>query len=513
MGGKNNKGILLIVLWLLALPFAFANSPGDITDFKKVAPSVQYKKEGNIIYSVFSHGQLSLQLAVHDEVCDFTCWAVLRFVNNGKTISEWFSEGMDNPEQYLQFYYSESAKAYYVVCEQYVEEWEAFNLYYIAGNTVTYEGTFEADNEGALKFYNGSWLDSARITSISRKGNTSHLAYIDKAGKEVLKFNKYVSTEPPTDYDTYIDPVLKVKAPAFNWITGFVPTLKYTKAFDINGYNGPELYKIDWATHSITYGNGMDVLKDEIQKEYIRFKGDTLMVTVDKITIPKTNIDSDTYYFTISKKYNTAMLCKYRRYMYSSHAVNDKGDMTVTCNFSEDFFPHEEETMETLETIFSTDERYNFCDYCYDRRYTLAALYNHFAKKEESNSFENRCSDLPKTREIEQLLAREPLTAKNVQKYNDIAFYILEFLPYNEEIKGSLTDSSIFLLDNITKSFPDRTVAWLNLADAYWQKDRGYWEQAKKHYKKYLELMKAQGKDMNKVPARVYERMAKYKKG
>ncbi|MFP9100017.1 hypothetical protein ACLI09_13290 [Flavobacterium sp. RHBU_24] len=511
MGGKNNKGILLIVLWLIAIPFAFANPPGDITDFKKVTPSVQYKREGSIEYCVLQHGQLSLQVAVHDDVCDFTCWAVIRFVNNGKPISEWVSEGMDDPEHYLQFYYSESAKSYYIVCEQYVEEWEAFNLYYVAANTVTDEGFFEADNEGANKFYIGSWLDSARITSVSRKGNTSQLAYVDRAGKELLKFNKYVSTEPLTEYDTYMDPVLKVKAPLFNWKDGFTPTLKYTKTFDIDKDNEPELYKIDWATHSVTYGdaNAMEVLKTDYLKDNIRFKGDTLMVMVDLPGTWNTDIDSKTFYFTLSKKYNTAMLCKYRRYIYRSNAINNKGEMTVTCNFGEDYFSYDEERMESLETAFSIPEDYNFCHYCYGygRRYTLNELYKHLAKKEEPNSFENLCSDLPDKREIEQLFVNEPLTAKNVQKYNDIAFYILELLPYNQEKKASLTDSAIFLLDNITKSFPDRTVAWLNLADAYWENDRGHWKTAKKHYSKYLALMQIQGKDMNKVPQRVYQRL------
>jgi hypothetical protein len=90
-----------------------------------------------------------------------------------------------------------------------------------------------------------------------------------------------------------------------------------------------------------------------------------------------------------------------------------------------------------------------------------------------------------------------------------------EFLLSDAKGERGVGSSCVTLLGDITHKFPDRAVAWLNLADVHWDMyiNEGYRELAAHTYKKYLELMKAQGKDMNKVPARVYERLAKYKKG
>ena len=62
------------------------------------------------------------------------------------------------------------------------------------------------------------------------------------------------------------------------------------------------------------------------------------------------------------------------------------------------------------------------------------------------------------------------------------------------------------MLEHITAKFPDRVVAWLNLADAYWE-NTVLKHKAGDAYKRYLGLMEIQGKDMTKVPARVRERI------
>lgn len=87
------------------------------------------------------------------------------------------------------------------------------------------------------------------------------------------------------------------------------------------------------------------------------------------------------------------------------------------------------------------------------------------------------------------------LENKNVQAANDLAFYMLDSARYY---------SAGQLLYQIVTSYPDRVVAKLNLADAYWNIE-GAKDLAKKMYKEYAEQMKRLGKS-SKIPNRVSER-------
>jgi hypothetical protein len=98
--------------------------------------------------------------------------------------------------------------------------------------------------------------------------------------------------------------------------------------------------------------------------------------------------------------------------------------------------------------------------------------------------------------EIADVLKANPISKENITIYNDAAFNLIEGGNYNE--------ARIILLDIIGFS-PDRVVAYLNLGDAQWGFDEN--ENAKKSYKKYISLMKTQGKDLNKIPKRVYDRI------
>lgn len=89
------------------------------------------------------------------------------------------------------------------------------------------------------------------------------------------------------------------------------------------------------------------------------------------------------------------------------------------------------------------------------------------------------------------------ITAGNVGDINDLAFYLSE--------NGRAYDA-IPILQEIAKEFPDRIVAKLNLADAYW--DNGFKEQASPFYKEYFDKMIARGLK-SRVPSRVIERAKK----
>lgn len=90
----------------------------------------------------------------------------------------------------------------------------------------------------------------------------------------------------------------------------------------------------------------------------------------------------------------------------------------------------------------------------------------------------------------------ENLNIENIEESNNVAYFLEQLGAYKE---------SIILLKEILIKQPDRLVAYLNLADAYWGlNNKG---EAKKSYQKYIALMKSQGKDLKKIPQRVYDRI------
>lgn len=90
-----------------------------------------------------------------------------------------------------------------------------------------------------------------------------------------------------------------------------------------------------------------------------------------------------------------------------------------------------------------------------------------------------------------------PFTNKTVQIYNDIAYYLQQ---------TNANDEAIFILEEIVMKFPNRSVASLNLADAYI--GIGNKETAKYYYQRYIELMKQDNKE-EKIPKRVLEFLKK----
>lgn len=113
-------------------------------------------------------------------------------------------------------------------------------------------------------------------------------------------------------------------------------------------------------------------------------------------------------------------------------------------------------------------------------------------------AFESRREDIINGDYVYRLKAIKscyPISNGNIIVYNDIAFYLLD--------TGQL-QFSLELINEILKISPSRTVAWLNLADNYWQLDEK--SKAKEAYEKYIELMKSQNKDLSKIPQRVYDR-------
>ncbi len=83
----------------------------------------------------------------------------------------------------------------------------------------------------------------------------------------------------------------------------------------------------------------------------------------------------------------------------------------------------------------------------------------------------------------------------SIENYNNLSFYLEQAKAYEE---------AVFLLEKIVEEVPDRTVAFINLGDAYWGLDEK--EKAKEAYKTYVDQMKTKGKEA-KIPKRVLERL------
>jgi hypothetical protein len=141
-----------------------------------------------------------------------------------------------------------------------------------------------------------------------------------------------------------------------------------------------------------------------------------------------------------------------------------------------------------LKDIPNEDERDSICD-C---KFEFERCLNDFKKRLKKNDL-NIINDIKR---YEALIQYNDLNNTNLKEYNDIAYFLEQLQLYKE---------SIFLLEKIIKYSPTRVVAYLNIADSYWGNNQE--AEAKKHYKKYLELMKSQNKDLNKILKRVNERI------
>ncbi|WP_324172524.1 tetratricopeptide repeat protein [Sulfurimonas sp.] len=96
---------------------------------------------------------------------------------------------------------------------------------------------------------------------------------------------------------------------------------------------------------------------------------------------------------------------------------------------------------------------------------------------------------------IKNILKEIKISKNTLVNYNNIAYYLEKAKAYPE---------SIYLLEKILKKYPNRTVAYINLGDAYWGLANK--EKAKQAYSTYIKQMKEKGKK-RKIPKVVLERI------
>lgn len=105
-----------------------------------------------------------------------------------------------------------------------------------------------------------------------------------------------------------------------------------------------------------------------------------------------------------------------------------------------------------------------------------------------------RFADFPKRAFVEFYLNKYGYSTDDQQLLNDVA-YFWEQANFNSD--------AIWLLETVIENNPERVVAYLNLADAYWSE--GHKQAAQKNYNSYIGIMTKQGKQQ-KIPSRVTAR-------
>lgn len=93
-----------------------------------------------------------------------------------------------------------------------------------------------------------------------------------------------------------------------------------------------------------------------------------------------------------------------------------------------------------------------------------------------------------------KILHNKVIINDNLSEINNIAYYLEQAEAYPE---------AILLLEKIIAQYPSRTVAYINLGDAYWGLNQH--DKAKKSYNAYIIQMKEKNKE-SKIPQRVFKR-------
>lgn len=125
----------------------------------------------------------------------------------------------------------------------------------------------------------------------------------------------------------------------------------------------------------------------------------------------------------------------------------------------------------------------------------LSALHNSLMSLHKAHKFATIPESAYDRIRLAEIIYNVPITEQTVEAYNNIGFFLGE--------KEEARYCAAYVLDKVIKANPDRTAAYLNIADVYFKIDS--LPNAKAAYARYIELMKEQGKE-KKIPQRVLDR-------
>ncbi|GFD76208.1 hypothetical protein KUL113_56280 [Tenacibaculum sp. KUL113] len=139
------------------------------------------------------------------------------------------------------------------------------------------------------------------------------------------------------------------------------------------------------------------------------------------------------------------------------------------------------------------NEIYKFSGF---QEYKTPNIEEYYEKIKKARNEKNTLSSISNEIVLAFIINNIDVSEGNLSKYNDIGYFLEQ---------SGLYEEAVYILEVIIKEFPNRTVAYINLGDAYW--GLGKKEEAKQAYKIYIEQMKAKNKE-SKIPSQVLERIS-----
>lgn len=535
----NFTKTLASVLFIFLISFqAYGNKTSsqkeELKGYVPVDYSIKRKSINGMEFIQICNNNLEIRIFQYSTTNDGrNLQSLIQFMMNGKLLNNWvkntfYAENNTDIRGLIDIYFN-NENEYFILLDNPIPDSHNNKpyeeIYFVSKKTIKFEGSYSFPENININ-------DDGDIDIIADEN-----PYIFFRIDDSLKFALVDANKKEYVYDNYkriissdsINKSLLKQAESFDWETAFSPSVYYKEGFSFNN-SGEEEYKIDWDRREIIALNDaakyyLDTLSVGSSELRIRFSKDSLIIESGYYDRNWEFSDSRTYYFLKSNELNDVILNK---------VIEDKG---VVANSNSKYLGTDQNIpLLTVRYIYNDFGNISFHDFNesgspyqmdingfpldnYNRDFALDELaklvsskMNEYYYDSYRNVFGCEYDDFyvyPKPGEIFLRLSKTPLTAQTVQDYNNIAFYILEFAKLNEQA-DSYTDAAVTLLEKITAQFPDRVVTYLNLGDAYWLRNsEGDKRKARTAYKKYVELMQLQQKDMKRVPARVNERITK----
>jgi tetratricopeptide (TPR) repeat protein len=202
-------------------------------------------------------------------------------------------------------------------------------------------------------------------------------------------------------------------------------------------------------------------------------------------SIVKTSISEDSVFFSYKSICNIKIqFLNQNNAIVNINGKEKKGKISRN-KYSKDFFDFKENN--TIVATFSFEGSELIIE---NQKYQFGCEGAKFIILEKVND------DNQVLKEFKEYIKENEFVFDDIISINDKAFCLEQMQCYK---------TSAYILEQILNKNPDRVVAWLNLADVYWNQNKK--TESKKAYNKYVEIMKIQKKDTAKIPKRVFERI------
>ncbi len=167
---------------------------------------------------------------------------------------------------------------------------------------------------------------------------------------------------------------------------------------------------------------------------------------------------------------------------------------------------------------FKINEKYtNINENIFDLTYKNIII-GRYSDSESPNSFcelSTNDNQLKKELGLLKLVSLKKIEEKelNIKVKNALMNYPLQFYKSPEILnnkgyflyKYKYYYASLLYFNKVIEKFPTRAVAYLNIADCYWETNEK--DKAIENYKKYIQLIKVQKKDLKRIPKYVLDRV------